>query len=162
MYNEQSLLKELDALCIKYEYYAHEPLFTVEQINTLQVDIKGLHCKNLFVKNKDGAKWILVINAEERANLKSIAEKLESSRLSFCSAEEMQACLGVIPGSVTPFAIANNSEHNVTLVIDKKLSESEIINCHPLANTATVAITYSDLAKFIKHAGHEITVMNLC
>ena len=162
MYNEQSLLDELKVLGVSYEYYSHEPLFTVEQANALTINIKGSHCKNLFVKNSKGDKWILTMPGSERADLKSIAEKLVSSRLSFCSADEMQSDIGVTPGAVTPLAIVNNSEKNVKLVVDKKLADNGIINCHPLINTATISIAFSDLVKFVEHTGHGITVLELC
>jgi Ala-tRNA(Pro) deacylase len=113
------------------------------------------------VKNKDGAKWILVIPDSERADLKAIAAKLNSPRFSFCTPKEMMEDIGVKPGSVTPLAIANNDRHNVALVMDKKIVDNGVVNCHPMTNTATISIAYADLKKFAMHAGHEITVMEL-
>jgi Ala-tRNA(Pro) deacylase len=56
----------------------------------------------------------------------------------------------------------NNSSKNVSLVIDKKLERNGIINCHPLVNTATISIAFADMVKFIEHAGHNVTVTELC
>jgi len=161
MYNEQTLLQLFDQLEIKYEYRAHEAVFTCEQANTALPENAGAHCKNLFVKDETGRMWLLVIPDDRRADLKAIQEKIGSKRLSFCSAERMEEFLGVTPGSVTPLAVINDTGNRVQLVVDKIVMGWDIIRCHPLANTATVSISREDFEKFIRHAGHELNVINL-
>jgi len=62
--------------------------------------------------------------------------------------------LGVEPGSVTPFAMANDSERRVTLVLDRALRDGGPINAHPLTNTMTTAISFADLSRFFEATGH--------
>ena len=161
MHNEQSLLKILDELEIKYDYRAHEPVFTCEQANAAFPEHKGAHCKNLFLKDADGKKWLVVIPDNRRADLKALAEKIASKRLSFCSAEEMQELLGVGPGSATPMAVINDLKNQVTLAIDEIVMGWDIIRCHPMTNAATIAIGNADFKKFIRHANHDIQVIGL-
>lgn len=69
--------------------------------------------------------------------------------------------LGVTPGSVTAFAILNDTAGRVTVVIDKTLMRHDTINCHPLTNTATTAIARDDLLRFIRATGHEPVIVEL-
>ena len=54
------------------------------------------------------------------------------------------------PGSVTVFALINDPEHRVRLVLDKALLDHEPVNFHPLVNTATTAISIQGLMDFLK------------
>ncbi|MCL2629618.1 MAG: prolyl-tRNA synthetase associated domain-containing protein [Alphaproteobacteria bacterium] len=161
MHNEQTLLNLLDQLGIKYGRKAHEPVFTCEQADALLPELRGQHCKNLFVKDRDDKKWLLVVPADRRADLKLIAEKIGSKRLSFCSAEEMQAILGVAPGAASPLAMINDSDNQVTLVLDETVAGWDAIHCHPLTNLATVSIPRADFEKFIQYAKHDLNIESL-
>jgi len=62
--------------------------------------------------------------------------------------------LGLTPGSVTPFGLINDHAKQVHLFIDKNLALSKNISFHPCINTASLAIKYSDLLKFLNHCGN--------
>jgi Ala-tRNA(Pro) deacylase len=78
--------------------------------------------------------------------------------LGFASEERLREFLGVIPGAVTPFALINDSEQQVNIIIDQRLMDFEQINFHPLVNTATISVSPADLLKFIRACGHEPVV----
>jgi len=61
----------------------------------------------------------------------------------------------VTPGSVTPFALINDAERRVRVVLDAEMLEIDPLNYHPLVNTATTAVSPADLLKFIAATGHE-------
>ena len=63
------------------------------------------------------------------------------------------------PGAVTAFGPVNDTAGRVTVVLDAALLEHEVINCHPLVNTATTAIGRDDLLRFLRATGHEPVVM---
>ena len=67
----------------------------------------------------------------------------------------MLETLGVVPGAVTPFGVINDTAHRVTVVLDAKLIEHEIINAHPLVNTMTTSIKRAELFVFLIATGHE-------
>jgi len=161
MHNEISLLAELQKLGIEYRYVSHPAVFTSEQANEIMPDQRGAHCKNLFVKDRTDRKWLLTIPDDKKANLKNVAGIIGSQRLSFCNAEEMMECLGLTPGSVTPLAVINDTENQVTLYVDRNVMDWNIISCHPMANTATIAIFNNDFRKFITHTGHELNIVDL-
>jgi Ala-tRNA(Pro) deacylase len=67
--------------------------------------------------------------------------------------------LGVPPGSVTPFALINDSARRVTVVLDEVMLRHDLLNYHPLENTATTNIARDDLLRFIRSLGHEPRIL---
>lgn len=161
VYTEETVLAKLKKLNIPYDYHAHQALFTVEDALNVGIDIGGADTKNLFLKDKDKRKWLFVIPARERANLKVFAEKAGTKHFSFCSPDELTTYLGITPGSVSPLAIINDSKGDVTLVIDEKLMREATVNCHPLRNTATICLKPDDLIRFVAHARHTAMILPL-
>jgi len=80
---------------------------------------------------------------------------LDSPRFSFGSAELLLEVLGVPPGSVTPFAVINDSEGSVRVVLDEGMLALDPLNFHPLRNDRTTAISPDDLLRFLRATGHE-------
>ena len=67
--------------------------------------------------------------------------------------------LGVVPGSVTPFALANDTQGQVRVVLDAVMMQAELVNYHPLTNEATTALTPAELLAFLRSTGHEPAIM---
>jgi len=148
------LLARLDALGIAHHTYAHPPVFTVEEAKSLRGTLPGGHCKSLFLKDKKAGLWLVVALEECRVDLKGLADRLGAPRFSFGSAELLYDVLGVRPGSVTPFAAINDTEHRVTVVLQQAMLTHDPLNYHPLENTRTTAIAPDDLVRFLKACGH--------
>ena len=68
--------------------------------------------------------------------------------------------LGVMPGSVTPFALLNNTKNNVNFYLEDKLYNAEFINFHPLVNTATVTIKSKDFVEFMIENNKKIHIFS--
>ena len=101
----------LDKLGIAHATVTHPPLFTVEQSRELRGTIPGAHTKNLFLKDKKGALFLVTALEDAVIELKSLHRRLDASgRFSFGAADLMRATLGVEPGAVTPFAAMNDSD----------------------------------------------------
>lgn len=144
----------LDGLGIVHRTVSHPPLFTVEQSQTLRGQIPGGHNKNLFLKDKDGALFLVVLLEDARIDLKALPRLLGCGRLSFGSADLLRTALGVEPGAVTPFALINDPERHVTPVLDAAMLEFDPLNYHPLVNTMTTSIARDDLVRFVRATGH--------
>src|SRR5499426_3591039 len=126
----------LDRLGVHHATVRHPPLFTVEESRSLRGQIAGGHTKNLFLKDKRGALYLVTALEDADIDLKSLHRRLGASgRFSFGSAEQMREVLGIEPGAVTPFAAINDTAQRVTVVLDKTLMAHPVINCHPLRNT---------------------------
>jgi Ala-tRNA(Pro) deacylase len=148
------LFAYLDRLGVPHRTVSHQPLFTVEESQSLRGQIAGGHNKNLFLKDRFGALYLVVLLEDARINLKTLPEIIGSGRISFGSADLLREVLGVEPGSVTPFALINDKEHRVTPVLDATMMQHDILNYHPLVNTMTTAIARDDLLRFVQSTGH--------
>ena len=149
------LFARLDALGIATTTVEHAALFTVEQSKALRGDLPGGHCKNLFLKDKKGALWLVVTLEDAAVDLKALPARIGAARISFGNAALLEEVLGVTPGSVTPFGLINDIEQRVTVVLDEAMMARDLLNYHPLVNDATTAITPTDLLAFIRSCGHE-------
>jgi len=149
------LFAALDRLGIAHPTVTHPPLFTVGQSQGLRGQIPGGHTKNLFLRDKKGALYLVTAEEDAAIELKSLHRRLGASgRFSFGSADLLMETLGVVPGAVTPLAAINDSAGRVTVVLDAALMEHAVINCHPLANTMTTSLARDDLVRFLEETGH--------
>jgi Ala-tRNA(Pro) deacylase len=145
----------LDRLGIAHTTVTHPALFTVEQSRELRGTIPGGHTKNLFLKDKKGALFLVTALEDAVIELKSLHRRLEASgRFSFGSADLMRETLGIEPGAVTPFAVINDRDRRVSVVLDAALMRHDTINAHPLVNTMTTSIARADLLRFLEATGH--------
>jgi Ala-tRNA(Pro) deacylase len=155
------LLARLAQLGIPQHTFEHPAVFTVAESVALRGKLPGGHCKSLFLKDKKGGLWLAVMLEERRIDLKKLADRLGAPRFSFGSAELLEEVLGVTPGSVTPFALANDGERRVRVVLDQEMLAHDPLNYHPLVNTRTTAVAPQDLLKFIAACGHQPTILSL-
>lgn len=157
----EQLLQYLTDLGINTTTTEHEAVFTVEQARALRGEIPGGHCKNLFLKDKKGALWLVVCLEDAVIDLKALPALIGAARISFGKADLLGEVLGVEPGSVTPFALINDTAHRVNVVLDAKMMQHDVVSYHPLINTATVTLAPDDLLKFISSCGHEPQIIEL-
>ena len=156
------LFEFLDRLGIATSTVEHEAVFTVAESEKLDRLIPGGHTKNLFLKDAKERLFLVVAQAHTPVELKSLHKTLGAGRFSFGKAELLVDVLGVSPGAVTALALINDrSKHRVSLVVDQRLIEYDIINCHPLENTATTSIGRDDLFRFFRATGHEPRIADL-
>jgi Ala-tRNA(Pro) deacylase len=148
------LLQRLVSLGIEAKTIDHPALFTVEESRALRGEIPGAHTKNLFLKCKKGTLWLVVALEKAVIDLKRVHTKMGSGRLSFGRPELLLEVLGVPAGSVTPFSLINDTEKRVTVVLDEAMMRHDVLNFHPLENTATTTIARDDLLTFIDDCGH--------
>ena len=150
-----NLFALLDRLGIAHTTVTHAPLFTVEQSRALRGVIPGGHTKNLFLKDKKDALYLVVALEDAAIDLKSLHRRLGASgRFSFGSADALRDALGVEPGAVTPFAVMNDAAARVTVVLDAAMMSQQTLNYHPLDNTMTTSIARDDLVEFLQASGH--------
>jgi Ala-tRNA(Pro) deacylase len=157
--SRSDLLAYLADLAIDVSTVEHPPLYTVEQSRELRGEIAGGHTKNLFLKDKKDAVFLVVAEESAEVDMKSLHKRIGSARLSFGRPELLVELLGVVPGSVTPFAAINDKTGRVTIVLDAALMRHARLNFHPLENTATTTIARDDLVAFLRATGHEPRIL---
>ena len=153
MLTRADLIAFLDRLGIQSTTYDHPAVFTVGESGKIKQEIPGAHTKNLFLKDAKDQLWLISAEAHAQIDLKRLHTVIGSARLSFGRAELMEETLGVAPGSVTAFGLVNDRNHRVRFVLDRTLAEADIVNFHPLTNTATTSVSGADFAKFLAALG---------
>ena len=148
-----ALLAFLDAHGIAHRTLDHPPVFRVEEGREIKAAMPGGHTKNLFLKDARDRLWLVCALGDTRVDLKRLHHAIGSARLSFGSAELLERTLGVTPGSVTVFALVNDTERRVSLVLDRALLEHALVNFHPLTNAATTAVSRDGLLTFLRALG---------
>jgi Ala-tRNA(Pro) deacylase len=155
----QELFAYLDGLGIAHQTVNHPPVFTVEEARTLRGALACGHTKNLFLRDKKGALYLVVAPEDAAIELKSLHRIVGASgRFSFGSAELLRETLGVEPGSVTPFAAINDQAGRVMVVLDAAMMTHDVLNFHPLVNTGTTTISRQGLLKFLEATGHRARI----
>ncbi len=155
------LFDYLEELGIETETVDHPPVFTVEEAKRLRGELPGAHSKSLFLRNKKGAMWLVVAREDRSIDLRLLGERLGAGRLSFGSPERLMRILGVIPGAVTPFAVVNDHDTVVRVVLDRAMLDERPLNFHPLDNSMTTAIDPADLLRFLESTGHDPEYIDL-
>jgi Ala-tRNA(Pro) deacylase len=140
---------------IAHSTVTHPPFFTVEEGREWHDKIPGLHCKNLFIKDRKGGIWHVVLPADKRADLGALEKLLGAPRFSFAKPEVLLEVLQLTPGSVTPFGLINDRARRVRVVLDRHMLDSEWVNFHPLHNAASTTIRSADLVRFVQALGYE-------
>jgi Ala-tRNA(Pro) deacylase len=156
-----ALFAFLDGLGIAHHTVEHAPVFTVAEGAAIKAAMPGGHTKNLFLKDKKGALVLISALQSTQIELNQLHKAIGGARLSFGPAALPEASLGVMPGSVTAFAILNDPRHAVRFILDEALMQHGIVNFHPLKNDATTAISSADLLRFVRALGRVPEVIDL-
>ena len=146
-----------------FEYFVeeHAPLFTVEDSKSLRGQIEGAHSKNLFLKDAKANFFLISIEESASIDLKKTMQQIQSKKLSFAKPEYLQDILGIEPGSVSPFALLNDTKKQVKFYLDRSFLDSETVNFHPLINTATVNISPQNLIELIEKYHNPVNYIDL-
>jgi Ala-tRNA(Pro) deacylase len=161
-----ALLARLRELGIESHTIDHAPVFTVEESKGLRGQLPGGHVKNLFLRNKKEEMWLVTVEESKRVDLKALGELLTgatggAAKLSFGSADRLMQYLGVIPGAVTPFAVINDKDRKVRMVLDRDLLAHSVVHAHPLVNFKATALAPNELVRFLEAEGHPPQVIDV-
>lgn len=154
--NKKNALQWLEDNSIAYEMLEHEAVYNMEDMDKAGITAKGDVCKNLFLRDKNGKKHYLVVCPEEaKVDLNDLSTQLQSTKLSFASAERLEKYLNVVQGCVSPLGVINDANHEVTVAFDNKIKGGRM-GIHPNDNTATVWVQEKELAKAIEAMGNKL------
>ncbi len=161
MATQEDLFALFDRLRIEHSTMTHPPIFTVEEGRAWHDKIPGLHCKNLFLKDKKDKIWLAVMPGDKRADLNRLEKRVHAARLSFGKPELLWDVLGLTPGSVTPFGLITMPICNcVSRSSWTNLPKSEWVNFHPLHNAASTTLRSADLLRFMRVLGYDPLIVD--
>ena len=147
---------------IGYDRHEHPPVFTCEQAEQMVPPMAAARTKNLFLRDRKGVRhFLVVVGYEKSVDLKKLTPLLGADKLSLGTAERMLEYLGVEPGSVTILGLAHDQDGKVEVVFDESIAAAESLRCHPLVNTATLAISAADIRRFLEVTEHPLRVVDV-
>ncbi|MCQ2286351.1 MAG: prolyl-tRNA synthetase associated domain-containing protein [Bacteroidales bacterium] len=162
MNGSPELYELLAQLHIDFQYIEHPPAPTIEIAKQYWAGYDAQHCKNLFFRNHKGNRhYLVILNCDQSMDIHAIEKILHQGKLSFASEERLMRCLGVRPGSVTPFGLINDTDKAVTVFLDKTLQKAERLSFHPCENTASLIISRPDFIRFLDHCGNQYEWIDL-
>lgn len=153
---ENRVYECLARLDIPFTRVDHEAAFTMEDCVAIGEALDVSICKNLLLTPRNrSAFYLLAMPGDKPFVTKELSKQIGSSRMSFATAEDLEQLLGVQPGSASVLGLLNDTEHRVTLVLDRAVAESRWFGCHPCRNTSSLRLRTEDvLEKFLPHTGH--------
>jgi Ala-tRNA(Pro) deacylase len=143
----QTVLDRLTAMNIPFVLHHHPAVFTVEESEKFEHDIPGLHCRNLFLRDRKKNNFLVCLPNAVAVDMKKLPPLIGADRLSF--------------GSVCPFSIMNDTGNQVKICLETSMMAAELVNFHPLINTMTIGLKPSDVVKFIESCGHKPYMVDL-
>ncbi len=157
--SETAVYDFLDRLGIAYTTLCHPAAFTMEECEAVRKRLDAPVFKNLFLTNRQQTEYyLLMIPADKPFKTKYLSSQLGCARLSFASPEAMMEMLHIAPGAVSPMGLIHDTSSRVRLIIDSDLAAIDTYACHPCVNTASIALSLSDLLeKIIPATGHTYT-----
>lgn len=152
----EKILALLQKLDIQYEKIDHVPIMTMDEGKNIAECLQVKPCKNLFLEDKQGQHYLLLLSGEKKFRAKDVSQKIGCSHLSFGSPENLHMLLGTTPGAVSALGLLNDTLHKIHLLIDTDVLKEEYIGCHPCVNTMSIKIRTKDLTDiFLPYIGIE-------
>jgi len=173
-----SSLEALDVLLyledhhIPYTHYSHPEGKTIEEAKRWWHNDGSVHCKNLFFRNHKGnVHYLVCFDCDHDLAIHDLEHRLKASlvaagkpapgKLSFASPERMMRYLGLQPGSVSPFGLINDREHEVILFLDENLRNAPSLSFHPNDCRGTVVISREAFARYLDSVGNTVEYLEL-
>ena len=146
---------------IWHEITEHPAVYNMEEMAAVDLPYTEADGKNLFLRDdKKRHYYLLTVRGDKRVDLKAFRQANGTRPLSFASAEDLQAKLGLLPGAVTPLGALNDREGQVEVFLDQDfLAPPGLIGVHPNDNTATLWLRMEDLIALLRDHGTVVRVV---
>ncbi|MCQ2228347.1 MAG: prolyl-tRNA synthetase associated domain-containing protein [Bacteroidales bacterium] len=155
MVGQQIVFDRLDQLGITYDYLEHPEAPTIEIARQYWKNLDSTHCKNLFFRNHKGNKhYLVIVHCDYNLDIHALEKVLGEGKLSFASPERMMKYLGLRPGSVSPFGLLNDQNHEVIVFFDENLLKAQRLSFHPNDNRASLSVGLEDFKRYMDSTGN--------
>ncbi len=159
MRDKRDLLSEqtLHKLNIPFVRYEHEAARTMEDCEDIGKEIGACHMKNLFLVNRQGTAFYLVLmDGHKSFRTAEVSKKLGVARLSFGTPEQLKTMLNLEPGAVTALGLLFDEKRVVNVVVDEDVLSYPYVCMHPCVSDASLAIKPEDLMRFLASRGNTL------
>jgi Ala-tRNA(Pro) deacylase len=161
------LVKKLQEIGLEFDVYPHAACRTAEELvsNVPLPSEKETHTKNLFFKDKKNGLFLVTHATSSTFNTKQLGDLLKLQgkvNMRLADEETLDKYLAGKSGCVGPLCIVNDENKEVTLVLDKSLTDGtyDFIHSHPLCNNASVKLKPAALMEYLSKAGIDPAVVD--
>ncbi|MFZ5955854.1 MAG: prolyl-tRNA synthetase associated domain-containing protein [Nanoarchaeota archaeon] len=160
--NDKLIKEYLKKLSIEFKIHKHPPIYTCEEGERFRKSLKGMHAKSLFLKGKkSGNLYLIVLPCKKTINMIKLKETLSEKKLSFANETELFDFLKVKTGSISPFALINDKNKKIKVILDREVYDDKIVNFHPNINTETLELSQESFRKYLDSLENEVNVIEI-
>lgn len=161
--NKQDIFRFLENKKIWFEVTEHEAVYNMAELSQVDIPYPEADAKNLFIRDdKKQNYYLITVRGDKRVDLKAFRKAQQTRPLSFASENDLMSIMRLIPGSVTPLGVLNDTEMKVNVFLDEDFfKQPGLVGVHPNDNTATVWLKTEDLVNIIKEHGNEIKTISI-
>ncbi|WP_339010908.1 YbaK/EbsC family protein [Aeromonas popoffii] len=141
---------------LPHQRYQHEPILdyaTDERVRAC-LGWQAVFSKTLFLKFRDGRFALLLTHQEGRLDNKAVKAAL-GAKPSICTAEEMQAEIGCLPGAVCPFL----PRADIPLLVDPQLMDHHAFTWTPGHPEQTFLLETTHLARVLEQLPCQVSYL---
>lgn len=159
---EYKVFEFLESTGAKYEWLAHGLKFAVSEYDEVCKALEINIIRNIFLENKKGQLYLLMIEANKKFVTKEVSHKVGSSRLQFASAEKLMDAMQTEPGGVSNLGLIFDTDNRVQLVVDKDLLDAPYMGMVPASRTKSLRMLPSDwLVKVVPAMHHDPIIIEI-
>jgi len=150
---QENVYQVLQDLEMAFQRVETEEVITMEDCQQINERLDMDMVKTLFLCNRQKTNFYLFVTCGDKPfKSKEFSQALDIARVSFASAEQMDAMLGTKIGAATIFSTLLEEAKQVQLVLDKDVCEQEYYGCSDGTTTGYLKLKTSDvLEKFLPY-----------
>lgn len=155
----ENKLKELE---IDFKIVDHPPAFTTEEADKYIEGHDGVRTKSMFLTDRKKKNFYLVILDDyKRLDMDRFKDIVGEKKVKMASENSLMEKMKLPAGTVSPFGLLNNEDHDIKFFMDKEIVDEEIMTFHPNINEKTLFLKTKDLLKYLDNIGYEVNIIEL-
>lgn len=160
---QESVYQVLQDLEMAFQRVETEEVITMEDCQQINERLDMDMVKTLFLCNRQKTNFYLFVTCGDKPfKSKEFSQALDIARVSFASAEQMDAMLGTKIGAATIFSTLLEEAKQVQLVLDKDVCEQEYYGCSDGTTTGYLKLKTSDvLEKFLPYVKRQPKIIEV-
>ena len=153
---------KLNELEIDFKIVDHPPAFTTEEADKYIEGHDGVRTKSMFLTDRKKKNFYLVILDDyKRLDMDLFKDIVGEKKVKMASENSLMEKMKLPAGTVSPFGLLNNEDHDIKFYMDKEIADEEIMTFHPNTNDKTLFLKTKDLFKYLDNIGYEVNIIEL-
>lgn len=153
---------KLNELEIDFKIVDHPTAFTTEEADKYIEGHDGVRTKSMFLTDRKKKNFYLVILDDyKRLDMERFKDIVGEKKVKMASENSLMEKMKLPAGTVSPFGLLNNEDHDIKFFMDKEIADQEIMTFHPNTNEKTLFLKTKDLFKYLDNIGYEVNIIEL-